>query len=42
MSSFGSTYSDREVAAVANSLRRFGAKPSRISAEEVAKLRQAQ
>jgi len=42
MPSFGSVYSDRAVAAVANfATARFGAKPSTISAEEVGKLRQA-
>ena len=43
MPAFGAAYSDREVAAVANYVTaRFGAKPSAITAEEVAKLRTAQ
>jgi mono/diheme cytochrome c family protein len=42
MPAFGSTYSDTEIASVANYVvARFGAKPSTITAEEVAKLRQA-
>jgi mono/diheme cytochrome c family protein len=43
MPAFGAAYSDREIAAVANYVTaRFGAKPSAIRAEEVAKLRAAQ
>src|SRR5713101_312708 len=41
MPPFGQTYSDTEIAAVANYVTaRFGAKPSAITAEEVAKLRE--
>jgi mono/diheme cytochrome c family protein len=40
MPAFGSAYSDVEIAAVANYVTaRFGAKPSTIKAEDVAKLR---
>jgi mono/diheme cytochrome c family protein len=43
MPPFGTAYSDREIAAVANYVTaRFGAKPSTITAEEVAKLRATQ
>jgi mono/diheme cytochrome c family protein len=43
MPAFGPAYTDREIAAVANYVTaRFGAKPSAIAAEEVAKLRAAQ
>jgi mono/diheme cytochrome c family protein len=41
MPAFGSTYSDTEIASVANYVTaRFGIKPSGITAEQVAKLRQ--
>ncbi len=40
MPAFGSAYSDTEIAAVANYVTaRFGARPSRITAKDVAKLR---
>ena len=40
MPSFGNAYSDDEIAAVANYVTaRFGNKPSRITAREVAELR---
>jgi mono/diheme cytochrome c family protein len=43
MPAFGAAYSDREIAAVANYVTaRFGAKPSAITAEQVAKLRATQ
>jgi len=43
MPAFGAAYTDREIAAVANYVTaRFGAKPSAITAQEVAKLRAAQ
>jgi mono/diheme cytochrome c family protein len=43
MPPFGQSYSNTEVAAVANYVTaRFGAKPSAITAEEVAKLREPQ
>ncbi len=43
MPPFGAAYSDREIAAVANYVTaRFGAKPSTITAEEVARLRATQ
>jgi mono/diheme cytochrome c family protein len=42
MPSFGHAYSDAEIAAVANYVTaRFGAKPSRVTPEQVAKLRKA-
>ncbi|MEA2950996.1 MAG: hypothetical protein QOJ96_516 [Alphaproteobacteria bacterium] len=40
MPAFGSVYSDAEIAAVANYVTaRFGSKPSRITAQDVAELR---
>jgi mono/diheme cytochrome c family protein len=43
MPPFGQSYSNTEIAAVANYVTaRFGAKPSAITAEEVAKLRETQ
>jgi mono/diheme cytochrome c family protein len=42
MPAFGATYSDYEIASVANYLTaRFGARPSVLTAERVAKLRGA-
>ena len=41
MPAFGSTFSDPEIAALANYVTaRFGAQPSRITAKDIAKLRQ--
>ena len=42
MPAFGATYSDYEIASVANyGTARFGARPSTLTAERVAKLRSA-
>jgi mono/diheme cytochrome c family protein len=41
MPAFGEAYSDTEIAAVANYVTaRFGAEPSRLSAQDVARFRQ--